>query len=67
MRVRRVSSLLLLQNFLPLTSGGKGPEGLLQRRHSAMRFRKQSGDSGLLIIPDFQLAPTRIRRFIHIP
>lgn len=24
-------------------------------------------DSGLLVLPDFQLAPTRIRRFIHSP
>ena len=39
MRVRHVSSLLLLQSFLPPASGKKGHEGLLQRRHSAMRFQ----------------------------
>jgi len=30
-----------------------------------MRLQKQPGDSGMLFLPDFQLAPTRIRRFIH--
>jgi hypothetical protein len=29
----------------------------LQRRHSAMRFQKQSGDSGLLLIPISNLHP----------
>ena len=67
MRVRRVSSLLFLQSFLTPTSVRNGPGGLLQRRHSAKRYQNQSGDSGLLVLPDFQLAPTRIRRFIHSP
>ncbi len=57
MRVRHVSSLLLLQIFLPPISGGKGPQGLLQRRHSAMRFQKQSGDSGQIFFPISNLHP----------
>ena len=37
--------------------GGKGHGRLLQWRHSAMRIRKQSGDSGLLLIPISNLHP----------
>jgi len=67
MRVRRVSSLLFLQRFPPLNSVRNGPEDSCSDGIRLSVTKTNRDDSGLLVLPDFQLAPTRIRRFIHFP
>jgi hypothetical protein len=66
MRVRRVSSLLFLQNFLPLAMEGKVTEDSCSDgiQLCVSKNNREIPDS---LNPDFQLAPTRIRRFIHFP
>lgn len=67
MRVRRVSSLLFLQSFLTLISVGNGPKDSCSDGIRLSVTITNRDDSGLLVLPDFQLAPTRIRRSIHSP
>lgn len=67
MRVRHVSSLLFLQK-LPVTHQWR-KWSLRTRAATAFgyAFPKTIGRFRMLFIPNFQLAPTRVRRFIHSP